>query len=280
MSPSQILRALRALQRRAAAEATEPAPASEGAAWAAIADQVRAQAQAIWSCWTERERGQFLRHLKPYWEVIRHRMPSSVCQEAQAALADGRLRALRGRVVAAAAIDGRIGVDCRHPLSGARQRLTVDWIVLATGPRISQSLEREIFGVRRCPLGLGYINESAARLWVVGPAGKALYWEITAVPEIRAQAQAVAEAIAQGAGPGLPLYAQSLRIHPQMAGESYFVHLQKSLSFSRALFKLGTTALAHALLPCFFVDTTSRGIRDIFPVLSKRRLRASAPRPS
>ena len=49
----------------------------------------------------------------------------------------------------------------------------------------------------RMPPGLGYINEGAPRLWTVGPPSKSVRWEITAVPEIRIQAQAVAEAIAQ-----------------------------------------------------------------------------------
>ena len=56
------------------------------------------------------------------------------------------------------------------------------------------------------PLGIGLaIDEGsrvsgAQRMWALGPLARARYWEIVAVPDIRDQAAAVADDIAQELG--------------------------------------------------------------------------------
>lgn len=52
------------------------------------------------------------------------------------------------------------------------------------------------------PLGIGIAcgadGEAGEGLWALGPLAKGEYWEISAVPDIRVQAEAVAERIAAG----------------------------------------------------------------------------------
>lgn len=185
MSPLQIFQALRCIH------------VSGPNSWAAIADQVRSQAQRIWTCWTDIERQRFLRHLKSYWEVIRHRTPITLHQEVKDAMTEGRLHLLAGRVAGMSEELGQIKITYRDRNANVLRELSVDWIFLATGLSIHQSLLRpdEIPGVYPCPYGFGYINETAARLWTIGPASKSTFWEITAVPDIRDQARAIAEEI-------------------------------------------------------------------------------------
>lgn len=186
MSPLQVFQVLRSTQRSGAIP------------WSAISDQVRIQAQKIWTCWTDREKSQFLRHLKPYWEVIRHRIPATISEETRTATSDGRLQVLSGRIQEIKEASNQIQVSYRDRRTSAVHTLNADWLVLATGSSIQQGLIQghELSGLRRCPYGFGYINDSAPRLWIVGPASKATFWEITAVPDIREQARTVADAIA------------------------------------------------------------------------------------
>ena len=86
-----------------------------------------------------------------------------------------------------------------------------DFTFNCTGPlhsiaRTSDPLLRSLLDagvVRPDPLGLGLDIDQRSRalgagaLWAVGPLTKARYWEIIAVPDIRDQAAAVADDIAQ-----------------------------------------------------------------------------------
>jgi uncharacterized NAD(P)/FAD-binding protein YdhS len=49
------------------------------------------------------------------------------------------------------------------------------------------------------PLAIGLVTDEEDRaapgLWALGPLTKGMYWEITAVPDIRGQAERVARAI-------------------------------------------------------------------------------------
>jgi uncharacterized NAD(P)/FAD-binding protein YdhS len=267
MSPLQIFQVLRCIHR------------SQGGSWALIADQVRTQAQRIWSCWTDKEKARFVRHMKPYWEVIRHRMPKSVADELARDVSEGRVRILSGRVQELIEAADHLNVGYAPPRASSPQRLQAEWIILATGSSIGQELlERSsIPGVRGCPHGFGYINESAPRVWIAGPPSKSVYWEITAVPDIREQAASIAAEIAKDASPNAPLRVSRISTHPGSVGESYFAHLRASASFGLRMWKLGGCAIVHALLPFLHLDTASSSLRNLAPVLSKRRQRVSAP---
>ena len=51
------------------------AAASHGLPWQAVMDAVRPQVQALWRGLPLAERRRFLRHLRPWWDVHRHRIP-------------------------------------------------------------------------------------------------------------------------------------------------------------------------------------------------------------
>lgn len=167
-SPRSILREMRAL-------------AAGGIAWPALADSARLTANENWAGWTARQRRSFLSHLRPYWDIARHRVPGTVLMELQRELAAGHTRILKGRIAETSSRAGQVVVR----LSDARE-LEAAVILLAHGvPISSQSLSVE--GLAPCPLGLGFEPSGAPALALVGPAGRSSAWESTAVPEIRAQ---------------------------------------------------------------------------------------------
>lgn len=266
MSPLQIVQVLRCVHL------------SSTESWAAIADEVRSQAQMIWACWTEVERKRFLRHLKSYWEVIRHRMPATLYQEVKNAITEKRLEVLAGRITRISEELGQIKITYNDRHENVRRELWANWIFLATGLSVHQGLilHGEIPGVHPCPYGFGYINESAARLWTLGPASKSTFWEITAIPDIRDQARTIAEAIARDQTQHQALSVLRILSHPKSVGESYLRHLRHSVSFCLNLLKLSWYSLAHAIVPFAYVDKVSNGVRNLQSLLSKRQQRASA----
>jgi uncharacterized NAD(P)/FAD-binding protein YdhS len=136
-------------------------------AWPEIADAIRPCVASAWMEWNERQRNQFRRHVRPYWEVIRHRLPPAVHAELQTEIESGRVRLHRGRL--------RKGETWGE--------FSPKDIIDATGAGLASAPK---------------INGNRHGLFVIGPASKNEYWEVTAVPEIRRQAAALAEEIALG----------------------------------------------------------------------------------
>ncbi len=145
--------------------------------WPHIANLLRPQAQSIWQSWTPRERQQFIRHIKPYWEIIRHRVPATIAQELNIELMLGRLVLQRGYI-------DSISQDKKNLKLHAHQyskcfSLEGSHIFLATGapidPRFSELESLE-----------------SSSLHFIGPVQKPRLWESTAIPEIRQQAQLLA----------------------------------------------------------------------------------------
>ena len=265
MSPHQILRVVRSLQRVGQL------------AWQDLADGIRTEAQSIWSCWTERERKQFLRHIKTYWEVMRHRLPLKMGNELQAALDAGQVHIIAGRLTTEpeSTADGiKVSYVPRGHSSVTSE--CFDTVFFATGTRIDQSLSKvaRSFASARfgpCPLGFGYKNMVAPRLWLMGPASKSLLWEITAVPEIRVQAHRTAKEIAATLHQASQPFMESFNTHPRLSGESYWGHFQTACKFSRMLAGSATVSFVHAVFPNLFVETASERLRDLAYVLFRRR---------
>ena len=102
-------------------------------------------------------------------------------------------------------------VEYRRRGAPAPQSARFEFAFNCTGPLHSiahthDPLLRSLFDggeVRPDPLGIGLDVDRRSRavgaggLWAVGPLTKARYWEIIAVPDIRDQAAAVADDIAQ-----------------------------------------------------------------------------------
>lgn len=182
--------------------------------WRAAIDALRPHSQALWQSFDEAERRRFLRHARPWWDVHRHRIAPEVAATIAHMVADGRLEIVAGKIVSAKDDGDDLVIEYRRRGATAAQAARFAYAFNCTGPLHSIAHTRDPLlrslldagAVRPDPLGIGLDvdrksrAEGASRLWAVGPLTKARYWEIVAVPDIREQAAAVAEDIAQELG--------------------------------------------------------------------------------
>ncbi|WP_299174234.1 FAD/NAD(P)-binding protein [uncultured Brevundimonas sp.] len=183
--------------------------------WRAVFDRLRHGARGLWRDWTPDQKRGFLRHLRPLWDVHRHRMSPATAREIGSMLASGDLRVLAGKLTGAS-LDGDV-VEAswrpRHRRRAIRDRF--DLVINCTGPLgvIQQSAEPVIRDLlakgygRPDPLGLGLevdeagglIDASGAPtpgLYAIGPLTRGAFWEMTAVPDLRGQARDLAVTLA------------------------------------------------------------------------------------
>jgi uncharacterized NAD(P)/FAD-binding protein YdhS len=175
--------------------------------WRAAVDSLRPHSHPLWQSLDSEQQRRFLRHVRPWWDVHRHRIAPEVAATVARLVAAGRLEVVAGRVVAARDSNGGLEVDIRRRRSGKLQSQRVAYAFNCTGPlhsiaRSKDPLLRSLLDagqVRPDALGIGLeVDETCragAHLWALGPLTKGRYWEIIAVPDIREQAAAVADDI-------------------------------------------------------------------------------------
>lgn len=172
----------------------------------AAVDSLRPHSHAIWQGFDEDNEQRFIRHARPWWDIHRHRIAPEVAAKLKALIGEGRLQIMAGRLASlnddggeVRAVIGRRGggqverrfglaVNCTGPLGE---------IARTRDPLLAALLERGDARADRFGLGLDVDARDRAgdMLWALGPLTKGRYWEITAVPDIRGQAAAVAEDI-------------------------------------------------------------------------------------
>lgn len=197
--PAQVLR-----QMRAASEETD---------WRAAFDRLRLSARDLWRGWSPAERRRFLRHLRPLWDVHRHRLSPGAARDIHSMLAGGELTVLAGKLTEVRAGEA---IEVAWRPRGRRRAIRdrFDLVVNCTGPlgSIGSSAEPMIRDIlnkghgRPDPLGLGLQVDDDGRLLdgagrpahglhAIGPLTRGAFWEMTAVPDLRGQARDLAARI-------------------------------------------------------------------------------------
>ncbi|HWK53829.1 MAG TPA: FAD/NAD(P)-binding protein [Hyphomicrobiales bacterium] len=184
-----------------------------GSDFQAVVEALRPRIPAIWNAFSAKERRRFLRHLRPLWEIHRHRIPDASATGIAALLTQERLRVIAGRVSALIPADAaRIRLDYLPRAGTTRQSLVVDWVINCTGPQADHRQlgsplyralqERGLLTADASGLGFATTlagqalradGHSEPRLTLVGPPTKASLWESTALQEIRQQVQILIE---------------------------------------------------------------------------------------
>lgn len=189
--------------------------AASGGNWRAVIQQVRGAMPKLWATAPRRLRRRFLRHLRAYWDVHRHRVPQSTLDRMEALQRRKKLEIEAGRIVEARRIKGGVVVAWHARGSDKLRETLFDAIVNATGPdanpgRSACPLVQSLVEQGLCEpdgLGLGWGTDPDGRLFdargnasdvlfYVGPHLRARHWEATAVPELRHHVQRTAVAIA------------------------------------------------------------------------------------
>lgn len=189
--------------------------AARGEPWQYVIDRLRARTPEFWMRLSVEQQQRFLRHARVWWDVHRHRAAPEIAAQVKALREEGRLKVLAGEIVSAA--PGPRGVRLQHRGRGslARHNMDVAAVVNCTGAaadirNATDPLTRQLIeeGIVRAPdNGLGIAIDADGRvigadgvvqsaLFALGPITQGVFWESTAVPEIRVRAAAIAAMLA------------------------------------------------------------------------------------
>jgi uncharacterized NAD(P)/FAD-binding protein YdhS len=185
-----------------------------GLDWRQVIDAMRPRTPRLWRSLGWQDQRRFLREDLRQWEILRHRMPPTIADAVRAALDSGRLLVEAGEV-ADVALHGD-GVELVVTKTDGSVRRRGDAVVVATGTAWDRrSLQRSslwadllaagVASMHPCGVGVrldedGYLIDGAGGavpdIVCIGSIRQGEQWETTAIPEIRAQAAALAEMLA------------------------------------------------------------------------------------
>lgn len=202
-----LLRAVRAMVGDAA---------MRGQDWRDVIAFIRLQAPELWRALAPAERRRFLRHVRPYWDVHRHRIAPEVARSLAALREAGLLEVCAARIVALESWGDRIRATLAPRSGAARRTLVIDHVINCTGPdyRLAESrdtLYRQLLrerlvtpdahglGLQTGPVGevLDGSGAPQAGLYYLGPMLRATWWEATAVAELRGHIERLAAALVE-----------------------------------------------------------------------------------
>lgn len=210
-APKELLRLCAWM--RAVVRAAEAA----GHPWQHAIDALRPQLSELWCGLSARDRLRFVRRVRPYWEVLRHRAPTDALARLEARRRAGSLTVVAGELLHCSAEPEALAVELRLRATGAHsapERVVQRFshVMRCTGPALELDLPRS-------PLLAALIHDGRARhdcarldiatgphgqlieasglpserLFALGQLCRASRWETTSVPEIVCDAVALAE---------------------------------------------------------------------------------------
>ncbi|MCH4542224.1 hydroxyacylglutathione hydrolase [Ochrobactrum sp. POC9] len=188
-----------------------------GSGWRGVMDGLRPHTQHIWAGLPTSQRRSFLRHLRPWWDVHRHRMAPAVADRIEGAMNSGQLKIAAGHLVSVRDEDNGIEVRYRPRRGKQVEKLHVTTVIDCRGgnPRFSTTRNAALIGLmehglaRPDALDLGFdvtrdlqvLNargEPSGPFFAIGPVTKGAFWEVTAVPDIRVQAERLSAVLLEG----------------------------------------------------------------------------------
>ncbi len=178
-------------------------PADE---WSVSIDFLRTESQRVWIKWSIREKRRFLRHLRTRWDIHRHRMSPELYENWNSHRLGKRIDPLAGRIVNSKCLPDTTEVEVMLRL---RDGMSLEW----RGNRVINCMgaqpDHTLFNgpeFLRDPLELGIPTNAVGNplrgdgtvlenIFILGPALRTAFWEMTAVPELRIQARRLVEAL-------------------------------------------------------------------------------------
>lgn len=175
-----------------------------GLEWRCLVDRVRLQVRELWPALSDDSKKRFIRHLKPYWEIHRHRAPQKVLNLITEAKKEGRFQLLKGRVKKIELIDnsllaltvgsaGKETVIASNYLvntSGLQNniRLTADPLLRNMLRRGHMHPDANALGVDVDAHGALFCSENKRNIFSLGVLRRSMELECTAAKEIGEQA--------------------------------------------------------------------------------------------
>ncbi|MBD8187142.1 FAD/NAD(P)-binding protein [Pseudomonas viridiflava] len=183
-----------------------------GIDWQAPLDTVRANIGRLWNQANDRQRRQFVRHVRPWWESHHHRSPPPSAALVARLLKEGRLSIHAASLQGVSTLaSGQVQITLRYRGDDKPSSITGDALINSTGieydwRRVNRALPRQLLArglIQPGPLALGIAADSrgavrdaqgrySSRLFAMGPPLRGMWWESTAVNDVASQAKALA----------------------------------------------------------------------------------------
>jgi uncharacterized NAD(P)/FAD-binding protein YdhS len=198
---------------RAVREAVADA-AQAGHDWRDVIGSIREATPSLWQYLPADQRRRFLRHVRPYWDVHRHRCAPLPAAQLQADFERGGLVLVAGRVTGYTMLKDGVSVAVRRRGANEPQPFEVAAVVNCTGPAPDfGDRQGSLLGTLRADgllmrdgIGMGFAvsdegaivdGHGAPSTWLyyVGPLLQARDWEATAVPELRRHVKRLADTL-------------------------------------------------------------------------------------
>lgn len=177
--------------------------------WTDVIDSLRPITNQIWIQWNTSQKKQFLRRLRPYWNTHRHRMAPEVGKKINSMQQAELFEVIAARIRSIESNTKSISIQFQHKGKEELSSKSVDYLIDCSGPEsdfrnlseplIFSILNNTDFQVDPTGMGLTAVNpktrDKAKRAFMIGPLNKGELFETTAVPELRVQAEDLADNI-------------------------------------------------------------------------------------
>ena len=192
---------------------------ARGEDWRDVVGALRAHTPAIWQSWGLVDKARFLRHVRPHWDVLRHRCAPDAHDAFTALQQQGRLELLAARLRAVQPVADGLLVQLLPRGGATLHQRRVQVVINCTGPSadlrrsgsalIDSLMQQGLLAPDALGQGLAVdanyrvidsLQQASAWLHYIGPLLKARDWEATAVPELRQHARALAQLLGRAAG--------------------------------------------------------------------------------
>lgn len=170
--------------------------------WRGVMEGLRPITADVWQATDAPARARLVRHVRPYWDVHRHRIAGSIAAVLETLEGEGRLTVTAGRVQKIEQdVDG-VRLSYRPRRGPARPPIKGRWLIDCSGPGhdpAKDALTGPLIAAGRARLDalrLGLDLDARGRvlradgspddrLLVLGPPARAAFWETVAVPDVR-----------------------------------------------------------------------------------------------
>lgn len=187
----------------------------EGTPWGTLMLKLRPHNEALWERLDDRQQRRFVRHLRPWWDVHRHRVAPAANAKVEERIASGKLLVTRGRIPTLDPRSDEVEARIASKDAPAGRLMRVDRVIDCRGPRnsiaedaglLARLAARELVQPDHLGFALAVDGEDrlidgagrgSRQLFALGPPTRGRHWEITAIPDIRRRAAALAILLAK-----------------------------------------------------------------------------------
>ena len=173
--------------------------------WRNVIDSLRPYTQKIWLKMDIVNQKRFLRHVRAYWDILRHRIAPDTAKQVKSLIDSKGLITIAGRLKCVQTNDQNIVIAYQARSKRNIDYIHADYLINATGISqnpdsygvlFKQMLADGLIRWHENGFGLAMENDcllsSKENVYAVGPLTRAYLWESIAVPDIRKQAKRLA----------------------------------------------------------------------------------------